>query len=381
MRAGTRGGPRMKGRHLVIAGAGHAHLTLLQRLETITAAGHRVTVIGPGEHHYYSGMGPGMLSGLYRPEEIRFPVAEMARRRGAEFVVDRVVAIDAARRRLRTAGGREIAYDVVSFNTGSEVPVDPALAAAPPGSLVTVKPIENLLAASERVAARLDAGAALALVVAGGGAAGLEVAANLHRLVAGRRGRATVTLVAGRRLMPGAPAGVRRRALASLTRRGVTVREGARVTALGAGAASLSTGETLPCDLLFLAAGVRPSPLFAASRLPVGADGGLLVDRGLGSTAYPEIFGGGDCISFGPRGLARVGVYAVRQNPVLYANLRAALEGGPLTAFRPQQDFLLAYNLGDGTAIVSWKGLVFGGRPGFVLKNYLDRRFMRRFRR
>ncbi len=34
---------------------------------------------------------------------------------------------------------------------------------------------------------------------------------------------------------------------------------------------------------------------------------------------------------------------------------------------------------GDGTAIVSWKRLVFDGRPGFALKDYLDRRFMKMF--
>jgi NADH dehydrogenase FAD-containing subunit len=41
--------------------------------------------------------------------------------------------------------------------------------------------------------------------------------------------------------------------------------------------------------------------------------------------AYPEIFGGGDCISFEKKPLDKVGVYAVRQNPILYTNLLAAL--------------------------------------------------------
>jgi len=33
--------------------------------------GHRVTVIMPSSYQYYSGMGPGMLSGIYRPQEVR----------------------------------------------------------------------------------------------------------------------------------------------------------------------------------------------------------------------------------------------------------------------------------------------------------------------
>ena len=91
------------------------------------------------------------------------------------------------------------------------------------------------------------------------------------------------------------------------------------------------------------------------------------------------MFGGGDCIIFEPRPLARVGVYAVRQNPVLLENLRRALEGEPLVPFAPQKDYLLAFNMGDGTAIVCWKSLAFDGRLGFALKDYLDRRFMKMF--
>ena len=59
-------------KHLVLIGGGHAHMVTLANLETIVEKGHGVTVIGPSDYHYYSGMGPGMLSGTYRPEEIRF---------------------------------------------------------------------------------------------------------------------------------------------------------------------------------------------------------------------------------------------------------------------------------------------------------------------
>jgi NADH dehydrogenase FAD-containing subunit len=216
-------------------------------------------------------------------------------------------------------------------------------------------------------------------VVAGGGAAGLEIAANLRRLAESASGRAEIALVAGGRLVAGMPPGVRRRALRKLGRRGVRVIEGARVTGWRDGRAELSTGEQLAAHFLLMAVGVKPLPLFAESGLPTGADGGLLVNDFLQSTAHPEIFGGGDCISLASRPLAKVGVYAVRQNPVLLHNLMAALQGGDLMAFRPQPHYLLAFNMGDGTAIVSWRSLVFGGPLGFALKNHLDRRFMRRF--
>lgn len=55
------------GRHLVLAGGGHAHLLSLANLRHFTEQGHRVPVIAPSETHWYSGMGPGLLGGLYTP--------------------------------------------------------------------------------------------------------------------------------------------------------------------------------------------------------------------------------------------------------------------------------------------------------------------------
>ena len=363
-------------KHLVLVGAGHAHMTVLKRLAEFTAAGHRVTVIGPGPLHYYSGMGPGMLSGIYRPEEIRFNVKQMTVARGAEFIEDAVVRADPLKKELYLRQGQPVAYDVVSFNTGSGVSIDERIAGHE--AVVPVKPIEKLLDARHRIIAALKE-RRLSMVVAGGGPAGLEIASNLRRLAADARGAAEIALVAGERLLAGFDSTVRGKALAGLSRLGITLIEGQKVEGAEGRLVWTTSGERRPCDFLFMATGVRPSPIFRDSGLPVGPDGGLLVNQYLQSAAHPEIFGGGDCIHFAPRPLARVGVYAVRQNPVLLENLRRTLGGEALVPFKPQKNYLLAFNMGDGTAIVRWKFIVFDGRPGFALKDYLDRRFMKMF--
>lgn len=363
-------------KHLVIVGGGHAHMTVMLRAGEYVRRGFRVTVIGPSPYHYYSGMGPGMLGGIYRPQDIRFHVKKMAEDRGALFLQDVVTGIDARGRTLRTGSGKQVQYDVVSFNTGSDVP---AVSSRDTGrNAFTVKPIASLIRARQAVAEVLERGKA-EVVVIGGGPAGVETAGNLWRLVRDRGGNAHITLLAGGSVLGGLPERARRSVLASFVRRGITAREGVRADAVEADAVLLSSGERIPADVVLAATGIRPSPIFRDAGLRTGPDGGLLVNRFLQSVEHPEIFGGGDCVSFQPRPLDKVGVYAVRQNEVLYRNLLAALEGGGLTPFHPQKAYMLIFNLGDGTAVLMRRNAIINGSLPWLLKDRIDRSFMRKF--
>jgi NADH dehydrogenase FAD-containing subunit len=364
-------------KHLVLVGGGHAHLTCLKNVQEFITRGHTVTLIGPTAHHYYSGMGPGMLAGTYRPQEIRFNVQKMVQAGGGRFLPGTVAKIRPRAKRLILTSGEEVPYDVVSCNTGSGIPTT-NLPIATDARVFTVKPIEKLLQARQFMQERLRK-KTHHILIAGGGPAGLEITANLWRLVQELGGKAEMTLVAGRRLMGDFPARVRTLALKSLTDRRVAIIEGTRLTEVQTTLALLQDGRMLPFDMLFLALGVRPSGLFRNSGLPTGPDGGLLVNHFLQSVARPEIFGGGDCIYFQPQPLDKVGVYAVRENPILFHNLLAALEGRSMRRFKPGGSYLLIFNLGDGRAIFWKKQLVFDGRLTFRLKDYIDRRFMRKF--
>ena len=364
-------------KHLVLVGGGHAHLTCLKNLQEFIDLGHKVTLVGPAVHHYYSGMGPGMLAGTYRPQEIRFNIQKMAQAGGARFLQGTVTKIIPTEKRLIIAPGKEISYDVVSFNTGSGVPLAD-LAIAGEAKIFTVKPIEQLLQAQQHIKERLKK-KTHHIVIVGGGPAGLEITANLWRLAANLGGKARFSLVAGRRLMGDFPEKVRSLALKSFTGREIEVIEGTYLQEIQTSVALLKDGRMLPFDMIFLALGVQPSVLFKNSGLPTGPDGGLLVNEFLQSVAFPEIFGGGDCIYFQPQPLDKVGVYAVRENPILFHNLQAALEGRTRRRFKPGGAYLLLFNMGDDRAIFVKKQFVFEGRLAFWLKDYIDRRFMKKF--
>ena len=362
-------------KHLVLVGAGHAHLAVLLAGADFIARGHRLTLITPSPYFYYSGMGPGMLSGRYAPQEIRFHVRKMAEDRGISVVIDKVNRAAPESNTLITASGAEIAYDVVSFNVGSFVPAGLVLEPAP--NVFPVKPIDNLLRAKQHLLQTKKQNPQI--LVAGGGAAGFEICCNLSMLLQKKNLKAHIVLVAGEKLLPRLVEKGRRLAKQVLDERKVEVLENAFVNRVEAECAHLNSGRSIPFYLGFLAVGILPSPLFRRSNMTTGPNGGLPVNRYLQNVEYPNMFGAGDCIHFQPRPLDKVGVYAVRQSPILRHNLMAALEGRALQAFQPQEGYLLIYNLGDGRGLF-WKDKwVWDGKPAFYLKEWLDKRFVKKY--
>jgi NADH dehydrogenase FAD-containing subunit len=365
------------GKHLILLGGGHAHLLTIAKLDKFIARGHRVTVIGPCDDHYYSGMGPGMMGGIYGAEEIRFSTRNTVEKMGGAFVKGLVSGIDPPKKTVILASGEVLHYDVLSLNVGSHVSVNAAMDET--ADVFPAKPIERLLKARDRMIDRC-AMQHIRVGVVGGGAAAVELAGNAWRLLStyARHGF-EISLFSNNRILEKFPEKVRIAAYRSFQRRGIQIFENSPATAIKTGQIGLASGKTHQADIVLLATGVKPSSIIAGSRLPIGPEGGLLVNRYLQSTGYPEVFGGGDCIYFQDSPLEKVGVYAVRQNPVLLNNLMAAIDGKRLRTFNPGGSFLLVLNLGDGTGVFCKNELIFGGRLAFIIKDYIDRRFMRRF--
>ena len=367
----------MARRRLVLVGAGHAHLTTIAQLESIIEAGAEVTVLSLGSYQYYSGMGPGLFSGRYTPGQVRFNVRRFSERHGAKFVESEVTSIHPRERRIILIDGSFIPYDVISFNIGSVI--DPSAAGLVAcDSLQPVKPVERLFDARCRIGAMLDQGT-VRLAVVGGGAAGIEMAANGAALGRSAQNSIAVTLVTNRRILRGFPDHVRRKSLRKLDRLGVRVVENDPVQRCTEGSMILESGEEIGYDFGLLATGTRPPNLFARSGLKLGVSGGLLVGSQLNTEDYPEIFGGGDCVDFAPRALEKVGVFAVRQNPILYNNLKESILGGPLINFEPQRHYHLILNFGDGTGLSHRAPFTLRGPLAFILKDKIDSGFMRKF--
>lgn len=365
------------GKHLVLVGGGHAHMLTLAKLHKFIEKGHHTTVIGLTPYHYYSGMGPGMLGKIYTPEDIRFATRHVVEKQGGTFVSGTAVRVDPKEKTLFLESGVCFPYDVLSFNVGSYVPAP--LVKDDGRNIYSVKPIETLMHAQTRIL-ELASQKKIAISIIGGGPSAAEIAGNIWGLTRNLGENIPgIRIFAGENFMSRFPDNVRRKVAGSLTKRHIEIMECGYVKEIKTGHITLESGKNYKTDIIFLAIGVKPSPIFKESGLPTGPDGGLLVNKYLQSTEFPEILGGGDCIYFKDRPLDKVGVYAVRENPVLYHNLMALLEETDLMPFDPGGDYLIIFNMGDGTGVLRKKWLVFGGRLAFKIKDYIDRKFMKKF--
>ena len=361
-------------KHLLLLGAGHAHVQVLAGLARNRPAGLAITVIAPHTRQLYSGMVPGFVAGHYKLDECTMALDGLLARSGARHLQDSGAELDAAAGTVTLTSGQKVAYDWLSLNTGPVMDRD-HIEAQMPGArehALFVRPMEAFGQLWPRVA-EMASQRGIHLAVVGAGAAGLELAmAAAHALGPGSR----VTLLAGGQL-PGAsyPAGVQRRIARALQRLRIEVVQGA-CAGMAPQGLLLASGEQLACDLPLLAVGAQAPQWLAGSGLTLDKAGFVAVNRYQQSTSHPAVFAVGDVASRADAPHARSGVYAVRAGPPLLANLRAAMHGQPLTAYRPQQRTLNLLSCGSRHAIAVWGGLSLEGAWVWRWKDRIDRRFV-----
>ncbi|MGN2392723.1 FAD-dependent oxidoreductase [Pelomicrobium sp. G1] len=366
---------------VVLVGAGHAHLHVALNAQAFRARGAELVLVDPGRL-WYSGMATGMLGGQYEPDDDQIDPCPVIEANGGRFVLDRAVGLDRTGREVILASGARLAYDCVSFNVGSEVAADPAWMGL--HDVWPVKPILGLVRLRRRLEETFRARPSrlVRVAVIGGGATGGEVTANVDALARRRGGRVQITLVEqGGRLLPGYPAGAGRVLLRALQRRGIEVLFHFRARAVRQGELESEDGHIAKWDVLVVATGLKPAGLVSQLGLPVAEDGGLQVSATLSSVADGRVFAAGDCAALENHRLPKLGVYGVRQGRVLLENLLARAAGGGLRRYRPQAFALSILNLGDGEALTAWGPFYWKGRWCMGWKEWLDRRFVERYRR
>jgi pyridine nucleotide-disulfide oxidoreductase family protein len=356
-------------RRLVLLGGGHAHLQVLRAFAAEPLPAAELLLVTPHERLCYSGMVPGWVAGHYSAQECTVPLEPIARRAKVALRRASAVGLDTSARRVVLDDGSELAYDLLSLDTGGVADTGAVPGAAQHG--LPVRPIEAFI---ERWSGIAQAGEAPACVaVIGGGAAGTELAlAAAHRLGA----RTRISLVAGSAgVLPSYPAGVRQRVARALAGAKVTVLAD-RCVAVEAQHVLLAGGTRLTCDLALMTLCAAAPPWLRGSGLSLDEQGFVATGASLQSVSHPEVFAAGDVASRADAPRPRSGVYALRAGAPLALNLRRALAGGRLEPYTPQRRSLNLLSCGERYAIASWGPFVAEGAWVWRWKDRIDRRFI-----
>lgn len=374
-------------KHLVLLGAGHAHVHVLQGLAKHRPGNLRITLVAPQPEQLYSGMVPGFVAGHYTLDQCVIPLGALMARCGAQYVAGSVASIDPNAQTVTLGDGQTMAYDLLSLNTGSVMDRE-KIEATMPGArahALFVRPIEAFGKHWPLVAAKALL-QPIHLAVVGAGAAGLELAmAAAHALQQPQYAPGSrVTLITGG--APPAqsyPASVQRRVIRALERMRIAVAQDG-CAAVNEGQVMLASGGVLACDMALLAIGAQ-APAWLASNGPaqsglaLDAQGFVAVNRFQQSTSHSQVFAVGDVASRLDAPHSRSGVYAVRAGPPLLTNLLAALAMQALTAYLPPARTLNLLSCGGRYAIAAWG--VFSVEAGWVWrwKDRIDRQFVTRY--
>ena len=354
----------------MLIGGGHTHALVLRSWGMNPLPGVRVTVINPGPTAPYSGMLPGFVAGHYTRDELDIDLVKLARFAGARIINGYATGIDKDAQTIQVAGRPPIAYDVAAVDVGitSAMPDLPGFTA----HAIPAKPLGTFASRWDRFRAKANAPQ---IAVIGGGVAGAELAlAMAHAL---RDKSPTVRLLDRSRVLTALGYKARQKMMAALTANNIEIIEDAEVTEIFAEGIVLRDGRTIRSDFTTGAAGAKPHDWVADTGLDLH-EGFITVDANLQSSD-PAIFAVGDCahLSHDPR--PKAGVYAVREAPILFNNLRAALSGSTLRAYKPQRDYLKLISLGAQSALAEKFGTAREGPLLWKLKDYIDRKFMDQF--
>ena len=360
-------------RTLALIGGGHAHVEVLRQLALNPPFDADVALFNPSPSVWYSGMLPGVIAGHYSANDAKVNLWALCQRARVRFFETSVIGLNADNALLEAGHGERHRFDYASLDLGG---VSSAIPTAPGAYVVTVKPIEPLLAAITEFDSVRASG--LMVRVVGGGASAVEVALALAfrwRSLKNRR----VSIVTANRLLETFPLRVRALALRACRRDGVEVLENSPVEQIEPTRILLTSGQTIETQLTVLATGYAPAALLAKADLTRSTDGSAHVMPTLQSSNHPHVFAAGDCAHLSGAVVPKSGVYAVRQGPLLAANLLARLSDKPLAEYQHNPNALMLLSLGRKRAVATRNGFTLGGDWAWRWKDKIDREWMQKY--
>jgi NADH dehydrogenase len=378
-------------RRVVIIGGGFGGLAAARALRNADV---EVTLVDRRNHHLFQPLLYQVAAGAVASNECATPIRPALRSSAnATVLMAEAVDVDAEGRAVVLDRGERLPYDSLILACGAETSYfgndewqDYTSGLKTLADAVALR--NRIFGAFEQAERATDAASReewLTFTVIGGGATGVEVAGALAVIAKhSRRGEYSsirpadsrvILLDAGERLIPAFDPSLSAKAASGLTDLGVTVREGARATALDAEGVTVQLdgrSERIGSRTVIWAAGVRPAALTGALARATGAStdrgGRIEVAPDLTVPGHPEVSVIGDVASLeGPGGRPLPGLATVAIQQARHVAQGIGHGGaGASSPFKYFDKGALAV-IGRGRAVCEVRGLKLSGRAALAM--------------
>ncbi|WP_339673724.1 FAD-dependent oxidoreductase [Dasania marina] len=363
---------------LVLVGAGHSHLMVLQYFSQKPIAGLQLTVISHSNYIPYSGMIPGLIAGHYSWQQCHIHLANLCHRAQAKLIIGDIDYIDSAEHSVSGPGIPPIAYDWLSLNTGSKNQLD-AIAGASDQGLAS-KPIEQFLPAwQQKITEIQHCRNSYKIAVVGGGAASVELLLAIQQRLQTLPKQATISLslvTAAKNPLPQYNPANSQLIKKELQRHTIKLYVNSCASKAHHYGLDLADGSSIAANCVIWATQAGGPLWLKNTTVNCDEQGFVHVNQFLQSSSHPNVFAAGDMIHFSEQALPKSGVYAVRTGQALAKNLHRVIRNKALTPYQPQRYFLNILSLGNKRALAQWGIFSAAGSWVWYWKSWLDRRFV-----
>jgi NADH dehydrogenase FAD-containing subunit len=368
---------------VILVGAGLTNLQVIAQAKKFHALNTQLVLLDANPFWFYPGMATEVLSGYYGLKDFHLDLRLLAKRYGIEFIQDEVTALLIQQKKVMTASGRMLEFDLISFACGTRSAAQEG--DVPAEGSFPVKPLKNVLQIRNEIETCLELfkEKALDVLVLGAGLSGVEYAINIADLLRERKPESgwNVTLLeAQATVLPGLPKKAVAAAESMLRACDVVVRCESEIQHVQSNRVVLGYGKTLDFDLAVVAMGNRVIDIFIQAGLETNDAGALVVGTSLQAQNYAYLFASGECAQ--SKGSTRVSNLhsALQQGPVLTKNLLAYLQNKSLQQVAIRSSARRFISLGKASALLVSGSSVLGGKWVRTLKQRWDRRTLKKIR-
>ncbi|MFM2074468.1 MAG: hypothetical protein RJB34_773 [Pseudomonadota bacterium] len=382
-------------KHLLLIGAGHAHVHFLRRWAAKPCPGWRVTLLCTKTRHTHSAMLAGYLTGRYTAQDCQIDLPPLMEQAGVTWIQGQCVGIkthahpDPHQVTYTPLDGTDgiqhtLACDLLSIEEASS-PDGDALEKAMPGAsehALSLHPVEALVAVFWPKVIEAARQHAPSVVVIGAGTEAVELvfAAEQSLRLNGVSGARFGLVTGSGPWLHDVPEAIRQGVVAQLRQRQISLIH-ATCTAIGGNTLELDSQTQLTCDVPILAMD-SPAPVWTnGCGLALLPSGHVLTTPHLRSTNNERVFVVGEASACQDQPNNREAANSLAARDTLAYNLWATVAGKWLKKYHPSTRGLRVVSFGAGQAIAQWRRWTVEGALAWWWKSRQDRAVVRAYQK